>query len=288
MSRNESEVVSRTFLSQFWRKFKRNQFAMIGLLFSLFIILVALFAPYWAPYDYRSQQLDYRMQPPSREHWLGTDHFGRDLFSRVILGTRVSLSIGFSATLMVGGIGTIAGLVAGYFGGRTDWVIMRIVDILMSLPGLFLMIVIVALFGPSLVNTVLVIGLTRWSGIARLARANTLAVKNEEFVEAARSTGATHGRIISRHIVPNVIAPIIVWVSLFLGRAILLEAGLSYLGLGAQPPLPSWGNLVADGQKFITIAWLHATAPGFAILLTVLSFNLMGDGIRDALDPKEQ
>lgn len=270
----------------FWRRFRRNQTAVVGLVFTIFILVVALLAPTLTPYDYRVQRLDYRLQAPTREHLMGTDEFGRDLFSRIIQGTRTSMVIGISATVLITLIGTLIGLLAGYLGGKVDWLLMRVTDVFMSIPSMFLMIVVVALFGASLRNTILVIAFVQWTGIARIVRANALAVKGREYVEAALALGSSRWRIILRHVLPNVAAPIIVWCSLFLGRAILLEAGLSYLGLGAQPPMPSWGNMVADGQRYLRAAWWQSTFPGVAILLTVLAFNLVGDGIRDALDPK--
>ena len=270
----------------FARRFKRNQAAVLGLIVVVFILIAVVLAPMIAPYDYRVQRLDYRLQNPSRDHLLGTDEYGRDVLSRIIMGARVSVYVGFSATALVIVIGSAVGLVAGSMGGRTDWLLMRITDIFMSVPSLFLMIVVVALFGPSLRNTILVIGLVNWTGTARLVRAGTLSIRELDFIDAAQAIGATPGRIIRLHILPNVAAPIIVQGSLFLGRAILYEASLSYLQLGAQPPTPSWGNMVADAQRFLSVNWWQPTWPGLAILVTVLAFNLLGDGIRDALDPK--
>ena len=270
----------------FARRFKRNQAAVMGLFVVVFILVVAILAPAIAPYDYRVQRLDYRLQNPSREHLLGTDEFGRDVLSRIVMGSRVSVYVGFTATILAILIGGSVGLMAGTMGGRTEWLLMRITDIFMSVPSLFLMIVVVALFGPSLRNTILVIGLVNWTGTARLVRAGTLSIRELDFIDAAHAIGATPGRIIRKHILPNVAAPIIVQGSLFLGRAILYEASLSYLQLGAQPPTPSWGNMVADAQRFLSVNWWQPTWPGLAILVTVLAFNLLGDGIRDALDPK--
>ncbi len=268
------------------RRFKRNKPAVLGLIIAICFLVVAIFAPHLAPYDYRVQDLERRMEVPSSDHPFGTDRFGRDIFSRVIVGTRTSVYIGFTATVMVVLLGAVIGIGAGFFGGSIESVLMRITDIFMSIPSMFLMIVFVAVFGPSLFNTIIVIGLTRWTGIARLARANTMAIRNEDFVEAGLATGASDLRIILRHVLPNIMAPIVVQASLFLGQAILTEAGLSYLGLGAQPPLPSWGNMVSDGQDYLTVAWWQATIPGAAIFFAVLAFNLFGDGVRDALDPK--
>ncbi|MDP2857384.1 MAG: ABC transporter permease [Bacillota bacterium] len=273
-------------LRTFWKRFRRHGSAVVGLWLVVAFLLVALFAPQLAPHDYRVQNLEHRLKDPSRAYLLGTDEFGRDILSRIIMGTRVSFQVGFASTIVAVSVGTVIGLVAGAYGGSVDSVLMRITDIFMSIPSLFLMIVVVALFGPNLTNTIIVIAFVNWTGSARLARAGTLAVRSLGYVESANAMGCSPLRVIFRHVLPNIAAPIIVNGSLFLGRAIGYEASLSYLQLGAQPPTPSWGNMIADAQRFLSVNWWAPVYPGLAILITVLAFNLIGDGVRDALDPK--
>jgi len=273
-------------MTDFLKRFSKNKLAVFGGLLFFLLVMVGVLGTHIAPYDYRVQNLDNRLAGPGSEHWLGTDQFGRDLFSRLIVGTRVSLIIGLLATLLSVTIGTVLGLMSGFFRGRVDSAIMRFTDIMMCTPSLFIMIVIVALFGPSLEKTIVVIGLVNWTGAARLVRAETMSIRERGYVEAAMASGSSSARMFVKHILPNVAASIIVWSTLMLGRAILIEASLSYLGLGAQPPLPSWGNMVSDGQKFLAFAWWESTFPGLAILITILAVNLMGDGVRDALDPR--
>jgi len=273
-------------VKDFLKRFRRNRLALLGALLFVVLVILGILGPTIAPHDYRVQNLDKRLARPDADNWLGTDQFGRDLFSRLIVGTRVSLIIGLLATVLTMVIGTVLGLLSGFFRGRVDSIIMRVTDIMMCTPSLFIMIVIVALFGPSLEKTILVIGLVNWTGAARLVRAETMSIRERGYVEAAMASGASVGRMFKKHVLPNVAAPIIVWATLMLGRAILLEASLSYLGLGAQPPLPSWGNMVSDGQKFLAFAWWQSTFPGLAILITILAVNLTGDGVRDALDPR--
>jgi peptide/nickel transport system permease protein len=242
-------------------------------------------APVIAPYSYSTQSLRQRLQPPTVTHWLGTDSFGRDILTRMIWGARVLLEIGFLATGLAILVGTVVGGTAGYFGATVDTAIMRVVDIFMSVPALFLILVVVALFGASLLNTALVVGFVTWAPVARLVRGECLSLRAREFVEAARALGASHWRILLRHLLVNALPAIIVQGTLLLGQTILTESGLSYLGLGAQPPLPSWGNMVVEGRQFLASAWWVSTFPGLAIFVTVLGFNLFGDALRDALDP---
>jgi peptide/nickel transport system permease protein len=249
------------------------------------LLLTGVLAPLIAPHSYSSQSLLQRLQPPSLAHWLGTDGFGRDVLSRVIWGSRVSLQIGFVATAVALAVGTALGSAAGYFGGRADTVLMRAADVFMSIPALFLILLVVALFGASLLNTALVISLVTWAQVARVVRAECLSLRGREFVDAAHALGAGHARILARHLLLNALPVIIVQATLLLGQTILIESALSYLGLGAQPPLPSWGNMVVEGRQFLASAWWIAAFPGLAIFLTVLGFNLFGDGLRDALDP---
>ena len=259
--------------------------AMIGAAAVLLMLAAGVLAPSLAPYSYSTQSLTQRLQPPGPAHWLGTDGFGRDVLSRVMWGSRVSLQIGFAATALSLVVGTVLGGAAGYFGRAADHAIMRVADAFLSVPALFLILVVVALFGASLLNTALVIALVTWAPAARVVRAECLALRTRDFVHAAVALGAGHARILGRHLLLNALPVIVVQASLMLGQTILIESGLSYLGLGAQPPLPSWGNMVVEGRQFLASAWWIAAFPGLAIFVTVLGFNLFGDGLRDAFDP---
>jgi len=227
------------------------------------------------------------LEPPSKEHILGTDELGRDVLSRIIYGARVSLKVGFIAMGIAILTGTVLGLIAGYYGGFIDTIIMRFVDVMLAFPTLFLILAVVAVLEPSIYIIMIVIGLTGWMDIARLVRAEVLSLKEREFVLAARAIGASSGRIIFKHILPNAIYPVIVAATFSVGGAILIESGLSFLGLGIQPPEPSWGGILSIGKDYITVAWWMSLFPGIAIFLTVLSFNLLGEALRDALDPKQ-
>jgi peptide/nickel transport system permease protein len=266
-------------------RFLRHRRGLAGGIVVAVMLLAGILAPAIAPYSYSTQSLLQRLKAPSAAHWLGTDGFGRDVLTRVIWGSRVSLEIGFLATGLSLLVGTLLGGTAGYFGGRADTAIMRAADAFLSIPSLFLILIVVALFGSSLLNTALVIGLVTWAHVARIVRAECLTLRARDFVDAARALGATHRRVLARHVLVNAVPVVIVQASLLLGQTILIESGLSYLGLGAQPPLPSWGNMVVEGRQFLASAWWVATFPGLAIFLTVLGFNLFGDGLRDALDP---
>ena len=257
----------------------------VGALAVAVMLAAGVLAPAVAPYSYSAQSLTQRLQPPGRAHWLGTDGFGRDVLSRVIWGSRVSLEIGFLATALSLVVGSALGGAAGYFGGTADHAIMRVADAFLSVPALFLVLIVVALFGASLLNTALVIALVTWAPAARVVRGECLALRTREFVQAAVALGAGHARILGRHLLLNALPVIVVQASLLLGQTILIESGLSYLGLGAQPPLPSWGNMVVEGRQFLASAWWIAAFPGLAIFVTVLGFNLFGDGLRDAFDP---
>ncbi len=274
-------------LHDVWRKFRRNKLALIGGAVVLVIILSAVFAPWLATHSYSRQNLRARLSEPSAEHWLGTDGYGRDVFSRVLWGARVSLQIGFGAAGLALAIGVVLGAVAGYYGGWIDNAIMRFTDVMMCIPALFLALTVIALFGASMTNTMIVIGAIYWTRTCRIVRGEFLSLRKREFTEAARALGLKDSRIIFRHLLPNALAPIIVQGTLFIAQVILIESGLSFLGLGAQPPTPSWGNMLTEGYKFLSIAWWIATFPGVAIFVTVLAFNLLGDGLRDAFDPKQ-
>ena len=263
----------------------RNRRGFLGGIVVAVMLAAGLLAPAVAPYSYSTQSLLQRLKPPTAAHWLGTDGFGRDILTRVIWGARVSLEIGFLATGLAIVVGTAVGGAAGYFGGAVDTGIMRVADVFMSVPALFLILVVVALFGASLLNTAVVVGLVTWAPVARIVRGECLTLRARDFVEAARALGASHGRILGRHVLVNAVPAIIVQGTLLLGQTILIESGLSYLGLGVQPPTPSWGNMVVEGRQFLASAWWVSTFPGLAIFATVLGFNLFGDGLRDALDP---
>jgi len=270
------------------RHFKRNRVALAGLAVIVALYLAALLAPLIAPYDPIAigDLVETGFLPPSREYWLGTDRFGRDVFSRILYGARISLSIGFVATAISVTVGLLLGAVAGYIGGRVDAVLMRFTDMVLAFPRLILLILVVALFEPSLSVIIIVLGLTQWPGTTRIVRGDVLSLREREFIDAARALGMSGPRIILRHLVPNVLAPVIVAATLGIGNTIVLEAGLSFLGLGVPEPAPSWGKMVAEGSEVLFNAWWLATFPGLAIVVTVLAFNLVGDGLRDALDPR--
>lgn len=272
------------------RRLIRNSRARIGLFLLFVLYSIALLAPLIAPFDPTAQAnvLQVRFLPPSLEtgYLFGTDGFGRDLLSRMIYGARISLSIGFVAVLIAAVIGTVLGILAGYFGGRVDTVIMRIVDLMLGFPRLFLILIVIAFVGPSILWVILVLGFTGWMGVARLVRGEVLSLKEREFILAAKALGVNTPRILIKHLLPNTLAPIIVFVTLTIGNVILIEAGLSFLGLGVQPPTPSWGNIIDLGRENLLDAWWISTFPGLAIVITVLSFNVVGDALRDALDPK--
>ena len=271
-----------------WEHFKKNRMAMVGLVCVLFFYVVAILAPILAMYDPNIQNdvVATRYLAPSSDHFLGTDKFGRDIFSRVVYGARISLSVGFVAIFISVFIGTSIGAIAGYFGGLIDSILMRFVDMLLAFPRLFLILALIAVYSNSLFLTMMVLGLTGWMGTARIVRGQVLAQKEEDFVMAARALGMGDGRIIFRHVLPNVLAPVIVVATLGIGNVILAESFLSYLGLSVQPPTATWGSIINDGQDNLLGAWWISTFPGIAIVLTVLGYNLMGDGLRDALDPK--
>jgi peptide/nickel transport system permease protein len=270
------------------RHLRRNTPALVGLGVVVVFYLVALMAPLLAPFDPIVQHdiVRTRYLPPSLTNPLGTDGFGRDVLSRILYGARISLSIAFVAVAISISLGTLLGAVAGYLGGIVDTAIMRFTDLVLAFPRLVLMIMIIAFFSPSITLIILVLGLTLWPGTARIVRGEVLSLREREFIQAARALGLGRSRIIFRHLVPNVLAPVIVAATLGIGNTIVLEAGLSFLGLGVQPPTPSWGNMVADGRDNLIGAWWVATFPGLTVVATVLAFNLVGDGLRDALDPR--
>jgi peptide/nickel transport system permease protein len=265
-----------------------NKLAVIGIVILALVLTAALFGSALAPYGINQIDVANRLQPPSPDHWFGTDELGRDIFSRVLVAARVSLQVGVIAVGISLAAGVTLGLVAGYYGGRVDDVVMRLMDMLFAFPAILLAIAILAVLGPGIANAMIAIGIVYTPIFARITRASVLSVRQEVFVRAARSIGASDVRILRLHILPNVMAPIIVQTSLSLAFAILSEAALSFLGLGVQPPQPSWGRMLFDGRGFIEQAWWMGVFPGLAIFLTVLAFNIVGDASRDALDPKQR
>ncbi|MDT8435630.1 MAG: ABC transporter permease [Gemmatimonadota bacterium] len=268
-------------------RFRRHRQAMAGLALLAALAAAALLVPVLTPYDPDAVNLATgRLLPPSSAHWMGTDELGRDILSRVLYGARISLAIGFLAVAIAVTLGTAVGAVAGYAGGAADTILMRIVDLFLAFPRLVLLITVVALFEPSIGLIVAVLGLTGWMGVSRLVRGQVLSVREREYVQAARALGFGPARVLLRHVLPNVLTPVIVAATLGIGNAILAEAALSYLGLGVPPPTASWGNIIQSGSDRLVDAWWISTFPGLAIVLTVVSFNLVGDGLRDALDPR--
>jgi len=272
--------------SVFWRRFRRNRLAVAGLLIIAALVLTAAFAPLLSPYDPARIDRHHILEGPSAEHPFGTDDLGRDVLSRVIHGARISLLVGVVAVGISTVIGILLGALAGYYGGWVDRLVMWLVNTMLSIPTFFLVLAVIAFLEPSIVNIMVVIGMTSWMGLARLVRAEFLSIKEREYVLAARSLGASDGRIILRHMLVNSLAPVIVSAVLGVAAAILVESSLSFLGIGVQPPTPSWGNILTAGKANIEIAWWISVFPGLAILVTVLGYNLLGDGIRDAGDPR--
>jgi peptide/nickel transport system permease protein len=275
---------------EFWRAFRKNRLSVISCIILLLIIISAVLAPLLATHDPYRINLAKELQklPPSSEHYLGTDDMGRDVWSRMLYGSRISLVVSFLTMIISVTLGAAYGAISGYYGGRIDSLMMRVVDVLLSLPTMFLLIILAAFVKPNALGIALIIGFTSWMRVARLVRGQFLSLKEQEFVEAARALGYSNARIIFRHILPNVTAPIIVNATLMVASAILVESTLSFLGLGVQPPQFSWGSMLTNAQDLILLKEAPWTAvfPGIAIFLTVLSFNFFGDGLRDALDPK--
>ncbi len=268
------------------RQLLRNPLTLTGSTIILALILTACIAPYIAPHDPFATNPIQKLLPPSQKHLMGTDGLGRDVLSRVLFGARISVWIAFLILLIAGTVGTTVGLVAGYVGGFWDNLLMRVTDIFMAFPQLILAMAVAAALGPSLTNVVLAISFGAWTVFARLARSRAIAVREEDYVEAAKAAGAGSLRILFVHVLPMVLSPVIIQGTLSMGGIILTAAGLGFLGFGAQPPSPEWGLMVSDGRNFMPHAWWVSTFPGLAIMLTVLGFNLLGDGIRDILDPR--
>ena len=272
--------------SEFWYRFSRNRLAMAGSIVVILLFVVSFLAPWISPYDPGEINLQIVLTAPSRSHLLGTDQLGRDVLSRMIWGSRISLKVGFIATGIAIVIGTILGALAGYYGRWDDTTIMRFVDVMLCFHSFFLILAVIAFLEPSIWNIMIVIGLTGWMGITRLVRADFITLREREFVQAARAIGASDFRIIFIHILTNAMASVLVAATLGVAGAILTESALSFLGIGVQPPIPSWGNILTAGKDNIDIAWWLSLYPGLAILITVLGFNLLGEGIRDSLDPR--
>ena len=268
-----------------WLEFRRNRFALVGTVFILFIALMGTFAPVVSTHDPYKQSLRTRMKPPTTEHWLGTDELGRDFYSRLVYGARVSLFVGIVGTAAGVFCGTIIGLISGFFAGRVDMVVMRVIDVMFTFPGILLAILIVAVMGPSLFNLIIVLAIWGTPSLSRIVRGNVLSLKEQDYIEAARAVGASRKRIMFLHLLPNTLAPIIVYTTLSVAGAILTTAALGFLGLGVQPPEAEWGNILSNGRNYLRKAPLLMIFPGALISLTVISINLIGDALRDALDP---
>jgi peptide/nickel transport system permease protein len=268
-----------------WRQFRRNPGAIVGTALLVAIVLAAVLAPYLAHYAPDDQLGESRL-PPGQEFWLGTDVFGRDIYSRILYGGRLSLAVGVVSVGIGLSAGIVLGLLAGYYGHKVDAVVMMAVDIMLSFPGILLAMGIIAILGVGLQNVMVAVGISAIPAYTRLVRSSVLSTKNLAFVEAARVVGAGNGRVMFRHVLPSVFGPVIVLATLSIATAILSAAGLSFLGLGAQPPTPEWGAMVSDGRDYLRAAWWIAGMPGFAIMLAVMAVNLVGDGLRDALDPR--
>ncbi len=274
------------FRQVFWSRFRTNRFAMAGALLIVFLFLVSLLAPLITPYGPDDLDLYHVLMPPSGTHWFGTDDLGRDVLTRIIYGARISLKVGFVAVGIAVAIGTVIGLVSGYYSGRLDNILMRFVDIMLCFPTFFLILAVIAFLEQSIWYIMIIIGLTGWMGVARLVRAEVLSIRERDYVMAVRALGASDTRIIFRHILPNSLSPVLVSATLGVAGAILTESALSFLGIGVPPPTPSWGNILTAGKEYIEFAWWLTLYPGLAITVTVLAYYLVGEGIRDALDPR--
>ena len=269
-----------------FKKALTNPLSKAGFIIILGVFLLAILAPIIAPYDPSDINVKAILLAPSFEHWMGTDGLGRDVLTRMLYGGRISLLVGLVAVGISTAIGIVLGAIAGYYRGWVDTVIMRLVDVMLSIPSFFLILAVIAFLTPSIINVMIVIGLTSWMGVTRLVRAEFLSLQGREFVQASRTLGAKDARLIFTHLLPNSLTPIIVSSVLGVAGAVLLESGLSFLGLGVQAPQASWGNILTDGKDYIQFAWWLSLFPGLAILITVLGYNLLGEGLRDALDPR--
>ena len=281
----ETLLKKRSQMRDIWRRFKSNKLAMVGLVIVVVIVLSAVFADVITPYEYSARSSD-RLVFPCLAHPFGTDNYGRDLLSRVIYGGRISLLVSLLGLLISVGIGSVLGATAGYFGGPYETIVMRLMDIIMAIPGTLMAVAVSALLGNGVVNTAIAVSVGGIAPSARMLRATVLTIRDQEYVEAARARGSGNFRIIIRQILPNTLSPLIVDSTLRIGTHIMMISGLSFIGLGVQPPTPEWGSILNTGREFITTFWPMITFPGIAIMLTMFGFNVMGDGLRDALDPK--
>src|SRR5205823_3801208 len=278
-----------------WRRglyrFRQSRLSVVGLAAILFLVVVALTGPYWVPYPADATGAIHaadRTLPPSAAHWFGTDEVGRDIFTRVVLATQTSFKAGLIILVVAITIGVPLGSIAGYFGGRVNEIIMRATDIWLTVPGIFLALSITAALGPSVLNAMIALSVTWWPGYCRLVQAQVVSAREEDYVQAARSLGASRRRIIFKHILPNIVSSIVIKASLDIGFAILSLAALGFIGVGAQPPLPEWGAMIAKGRQFLPQYWWYSTFPGLAMFLTVFGFNMLGDGLRDVFDPRSR
>ena len=269
-----------------WIRLRRNKLAMVGMVIAVLLALMAIFAPVIAPYDYQVQSIAERLQMPSAQHLMGTDNMGRDILSRLIYGGRISLLVSLLAVIVSLVIGGLLGAVSGYMGGMVDSIIMRIMDILMAIPGILMAVCISAALGGGVWQTALAIAVAGIAGVCRLVRGQTLTLRNQEYIEAARASGSGTLRILLSNIIPNCLAPIIVNTTMSIGGNIMMISALSFVGLGVQPPIPEWGAILNSGREYVSTFWPLITFPGIAIALTMFGFNVFGDGLRDALDPK--
>jgi peptide/nickel transport system permease protein len=281
--------------SEVWalvRRLIRRRTALFGLVVVVAVAFAALLAPVLVPFDPLAQDIGQRLKPPGwispegRAHWLGTDQLGRDILGRILFGTRIALVVGLAAVAIAGTLGLAIGVVSGYFGGRVDDLFMRLADVQLAFPFILLALAVIGVLGPSLRNIIVVVGVSGWVVYARIVRGEVLSLREREFVQAARAVGSPPARIILRHLVPNAFTPWLVIATLDMARVIIVESALSFLGLGIPPPTPTWGAMLADGRVYMSTAWWLATFPGLAILVTVLGINLLGDGLRDTLDPR--
>jgi peptide/nickel transport system permease protein len=283
---NKAREIKTSQISEVWRRLKRNRAATVGGMIVVLFVIIALLAPFISPYPPNEGDLAKRLKPPTREHLLGTDALGRDLLSRVIYGARISLQIQVVAVMIALVVGTFLGMVGGYYGGKLDHLIMRLMDILLAFPGIFLAISIIAVLGTGLTNLMLAAGIYSVPQFARIIRGSVLTLKEKEFIEAARAVGENDFNILFRYLLPNSIAPIIIQTTLRMATVLLTASGLSFLGLGVQPPTPEWGAMLSNARAYLITAPHVATVPGLAIMLVVMGFNLFGDGLRDSLDPR--
>jgi peptide/nickel transport system permease protein len=274
-----------------FRRFRQSPLSVAGLVIVVFLVLVAAIGPFFVPYPKDATgavHIADKLLPPSADHWFGTDQVGRDIFSRLVVGARISLLAGVTVIVLAVAIGTVLGALAGFFGGWADTLIMRVTDVFLTVPDLILAMAFAAALGPGLMNVMIAVSLVWWPGYCRLVRANVISLRHEQYAEAAQSLGSSQIRILYRHILPNALPSILVKASMDVGFAVLTTAALGFIGLGTQPPTPDWGQMVSEGRKYLRDAWWYSTFPGVAILLTVLATNLLGDGIRDVLDPRSR